>query len=121
MTWDEFYKKWIDSDHASEIIPHLPQLETMGSEEQVAEVIADLGDDDKTAGDHLLRQALDAGLTFTGENLAWIEGCCSEELWLQAVHTSAGHFTTADLDELQRTYDELTESYERYQERKNRR
>ena len=37
MTWDEFYEKWIDSDHASEIIPHLPQLETMGSEEQVAE------------------------------------------------------------------------------------
>ena len=106
MIWKEYYEKWMDCESVREIIRYLPQLDSIGSEDEVAEVIMDLGNESKAAGTQLLRKALSAGLTFTGENLWYMEGNCTDEVWLQAVQLSAKNFTTADLDELLYTLDD---------------
>ena len=106
MTWDEFYEIWCESESARDVIKYVSALESVGVQDDVAEVIVDLGDSCKSEADRLLQLAMSKGQTFSGENLAYINGYCGDELWMQAVQISANHFTTADLDELWGTLDD---------------
>ena len=106
MTWDEFYEIWGESESARDVIKHLSSLETVGEQDEIADVIADIGNDCKTAGDMLLQIALNKGSIFNGENLMYISDCCEEDTWRRAIDLSAKNFTTADLEELWSTLDD---------------
>ena len=106
MTWDEFYEIWGESESARDVIKHLSSLETVGPQDEIADVIADIGNDCKTAGDLLLQIALNKGSVFNGENLMYISDCCEEDTWRRAIDLSAKNFTTADLEELWSTLDD---------------
>ena len=106
MTWDEFYEIWGESESARDVIKHLSSLETVGEQDEIADVIADIGNDCKTAGDLLLQIALNKGSVFNGENLVYISDCCEEDTWRRAIDLSAKNFTTADLEELWSTLDD---------------
>ncbi|MBR6528355.1 MAG: hypothetical protein IKT45_10510 [Lachnospiraceae bacterium] len=106
MTWDEFYEIWGESESARDVIKHLSSLETVGPQDEIADVIADIGNDCKTAGDLLLQIALNKGSAFNGENLVYISDCCEEDTWRRAIDLSAKNFTTADLEELWSTLDD---------------
>ena len=106
MTWDEFYEIWGESESARDVIKHLSSLETVGPQDEIADVIADIGNDCKTAGDLLLQIALNKGSVFNGENLVYISDCCEEDTWRRAIDLSAKNFTTADLEELWSTLDD---------------
>ena len=106
MTWDEFYEIWGESESARDVIKHLSSLETVGEQDEIADVIVDIGNDCKTAGDLLLQIALNKGSAFNGENLVYISDCCEEDTWRRAIDLSAKNFTTADLEELWSTLDD---------------
>ena len=106
MTWDEFYEIWGESESARDVIKHLSSLETVGEQDEIADVIVDIGNDCKTAGDLLLQIALNKGSVFNGENLVYISDCCEEDTWRRAIDLSAKNFTTADLEELWSTLDD---------------
>ena len=106
MTWDEFYEIWGESESARDVIKHLSALETVGPQDEIADVIADIGNDCKTAGDLLLQIALNKGSVFNGENLVYISDCCEEDTWRRAIDLSAKNFTTVDLEELWSTLDD---------------
>ena len=106
MTWDEFYEIWGESESARDVIKHLSSLETAGEQDEIADVIADIGNDCKTAGDLLLQIALNKGSVFNGENLVYLSDCCEEDTWRRAIDLSAKNFTTADLEELWSTLDD---------------
>ena len=106
MTWDEFYEIWGESESARDVIKHLSSLETVGPQDEIADVIADIGNDCKTSGDLLLQIALNKGSAFNGENLVYISDCCEEDTWRRAIDLSAKNFTTADLEELWSTLDD---------------
>lgn len=106
MTWDEFYEIWGESESARDVIKHLSSLETVGEQDEIADVIADIGNDCKTAGDLLLQIALNKGSVFNGENLMYISDCCEEDTWRRAIDLSAKNFTTGDLEELWSTLDD---------------
>ena len=106
MTWDEFYEIWGESESARDVIKNLSSLETVGPQDEIADVIADIGNDCKTAGDLLLQIALNKGSVFNGENLVYISDCCEEDTWRRAIDLSAKNFTTVDLEELWSTLDD---------------
>lgn len=96
MVWEEYYEKFYDWDESTQI-RYLSKLTTLGSADEVAEIIIEL-QTNVPAADRLLRKAVEAKLAFSASDL--IEFLCmnDNELAVAAVRNSAKRFTAEDID-----------------------
>ena len=99
MRWEEYYDK-ISEWATSTAVSRMSKLETFGPSKEITEVITEIALGGEKAAVRLFKKALAAGVKFSGEELEEISLYCDEALLNQAVASSAGRFTTADLDTL---------------------
>ena len=99
MLWEEYYDN-IGIWAASTAVSRMSKLESFGPPDQIIEAVESIALDDEKGAIRLLKKALSAGITFSGENLADICLICNDEIMEHAVRLSAPHFTPKDLDAL---------------------
>ncbi len=99
MLWEEYYDN-IGIWATSTAVKRMSQLESYGPSDQIIEVVESIAFDDEKGAMRLLKKALAAGVTFSGENLSDICLICDNSIMENAVRLSAPHFTQQDLDAL---------------------
>ena len=99
MIWDVYYKNMYEWS-TSTLVRGIDALSDLGSEEEVSDMILHISLDDEDGATKLLKKALGAGMTFSGEHLADMAASCDETVWLRALNASKHRFTTEDLDHL---------------------
>ncbi len=98
MLWEEYYEKFYDWAESTQV-RYLSKLTTLGSADEVGEIIIEL-QVNVPAADRLLRKAVDAKLAFSASDL--VEFLCinDRELATAAVYNSAERFTAEDIEML---------------------
>ena len=69
MTWEEYYEK-IGDWSPSTMVNRMSKLSSFGPPEEIIEVIMEISFEDEKGATRLLRKATDAGIKFSGEQLA---------------------------------------------------
>ena len=105
MLWEEYYEK-IDEWANSTAVNRLSKLESFGPSEEIIYVINELAFESEKAATRLLRMATDAGVKFTGDELAEICLICEECEIERAIRHSCSHFSAADIEALYGCYDD---------------
>lgn len=98
LTWDEYYSKFYDWAESTQV-RNLSALTTLGSADEVGEIIIELQVDVRAAN-RLLRRAVEAKLAFSASDL--IEFLCinDKELATDAVYNSAERLSEQDMEDL---------------------
>ena len=105
MQWEEYYDKL--SDWAiSTAVSRMSMLESFGPPDEIIDAINMIGFEDKKGATRLLKKAINAGITFTGDQLSELFLICDKEVINHAFETSSLYFKTEDLDALYGFYDE---------------
>lgn len=105
ISWDEYYEKFYDWAESTRI-KKLSYLDSLGSSDEVAEILIELKDN-KNAANRLLRKAVEGKMQFTGENLCdFLFWKLNKELVIEALRNSAKGLTTEDIEELYITVDD---------------
>ncbi len=99
MKWDDYYDK-INDWAVSTAVSKISSLEDMGKPDEIVDALNIIAFEDEKGATRLLNRAIQNGIKFSGENLAEINGICSEDSFLQALQLSADRFTTQDLEDL---------------------
>lgn len=99
MQWEEYYEK-INDWAVSTAVSKISALENMGTSSEVTEAINIIGFEDEKGATRLLNAAVKYGIKFSGEDLAELEGVCTDNSLMEALQHSADQFTSKDLDEL---------------------
>lgn len=97
-TWDEYYEKFYDWAESTQV-RNLSALTSLGSAEEVAEIIVEL-QVNKSASNRLLSKAVDAKLQFSSDNLLDFLYYNDEKLAVTAVYNSADRLTAEDMENL---------------------
>lgn len=105
MLWEDYYDKFYDWA-TSTAVSRLSQLESFGPPEEIIEIIESIALDDEKGATRLLKKATAAGVKFTGQQLADIVLICDEKVLIDAVRSSASHFTAEDLEALYCDFDD---------------
>ena len=105
MLWEEYYDKLGDWA-ISTAVSRMSKLESFGPPDEIIDAINTIGFDDEKGATRLLKKAINAGVTFTGDQLSELFLICDEAVIHHAVQTSSDHFKTEDLDALSGFYDE---------------
>lgn len=99
MLWAEYYDKL--SDWAvSTAVSRMSKLESFGPPEEIIDAINQIALDDEKGATRLLKKAIAAGVTFTGDQLSELFLICDEEIIRQAIAISSSQFQPEDLDAL---------------------
>lgn len=98
-SWDEYYEKFYDWAESTQV-RNLSALCSLGSADEVAEIIAELQVHSIPAANRLLKRAVEEKLMFTSSDL--IEFLCVNDkaLATAAVYNSAPRFTDSDMEDL---------------------
>ena len=104
-TWDEFYDKYYDWAESTRV-RNLTCLTSVGSVDEVAEVILDFDYNNKNAANTLLRKAVEAKLQFSVEDLCAFYLDLDHELIHTALFYSLSKITEKDIETLYATFDE---------------
>ena len=105
MTWEDYYEKICDWS-PNTMVNRMSKLSSFGPPEEIIEVIMEIAFEDEKGATRLLKKAIDAGVKFSGEQLADICLCCSESELERAVRFSADKFADGDIEHLYCCYDE---------------
>ena len=97
-TWDEYYEKFYDWAESTQV-RNLSGLTSLGTAEEVAEIIVEL-QVNESASNRLLSKAVDARLQFSADNLLDFLYYNDEELAVAAVYNSADSLTVEDMKNL---------------------
>lgn len=97
-TWDEYYEKFYDWAESTQV-RNLSALTSLGSADEVAEIIIEL-QVNVPAANRLLKKAVAAKLAFSGSDLVEFACINDKELAIAAVRNSAGRLTTEDMEYL---------------------
>ena len=108
MLWEEYYEK-IDEWANSTAVNRLSKLESFGPSEEIVYTIQVLGWENKKAATRLLKMAINAGVTFSGEELVDISLFCEDDEIERAIKASKGRFSKRDLEVLYGMEDEELE------------
>lgn len=97
-TWDEYYDKFFDWSESTQV-RNLSTLTSLGSADEVGEIIIEL-QDNVPAANRLLKRAVEEKLEFSSSDL--IEFLCinDRELAAAALHNSANRLTARDMEDL---------------------
>ncbi len=96
MHWDEFYDKFYDWAPSTQV-KKLSSLESLGSADEVAEIIIEFGFDREDAANRLAQKAIDHNMTFSAESINDLTNCIDPELQKQLALQSANTFSKEDL------------------------
>ena len=99
MLWEEFYDKLSDWA-ASTAVSRMSRLESFGPPDEIIDAINTIGFEDEKGATRLLKKAINAGVTFTGDQLSELYLICDEDVINHAIQFSSHHFKTEDLDAL---------------------
>ena len=99
MLWEEYYDKLSDWS-TSTAVSRLSKLESFGPPDEIIDAINTIGFEDEKGATRLLKKAINAGVTFTGDQLSELYLICDEAVINHAIETSSHHFRTEDLDAL---------------------
>lgn len=99
MLWEEYYDKLGDWA-TSTAVSRLSKLESFGPPDEIIDAINTIGFDDEKGATRLLKKAIDAGVTFTGDQLSELYLICDEDVINHAIRVSSHHFKTEDLNAL---------------------
>ena len=108
MLWEEYYEK-IDEWANSTAVNRLSKLEYFGPSEEIVYTIQVLGCKNEKAATRLLKMAINAGVTFSGEELVDISLFCEDDEIERAIKASKGRFLKKDLEALYGMEDEELE------------
>lgn len=97
MDWQTFYERFFDWASSTQI-QRVRQLTSFGPSDQVTEVAQELMDE-KSAS-RFIRKALEAGVSFTAENIADLCCSCDKEAINAMLEKSREHFTQEQLEDL---------------------
>lgn len=95
-TWDEYYEKFYYWSESTQI-RNLSALSSLGSADEVGEIIIEL-QVDKNAADRLLKRANEAKLAFSGSDIIEFVNINDKKLAVEALRNSAERLTTDDLE-----------------------
>ena len=98
MTWEEYYEGFYDWAESTQV-RYLSKLTTLGSADEVAEIIIEL-QVNVPAANRLLRKAVEAKLSFSGSDLLEFACINDKDLATAAVRNSAERLTTEDMEYL---------------------
>ena len=99
MLWEEYYDKLGDWA-TSTAVSRMSKLESFGPPDEIIDAINTIGFDDEKGATRLLKKAINAGVTFTGDQLSELYLICDETVINQAIQSSSKQFCTEDLDAL---------------------
>ena len=99
MQWEEYYEK-VGQWATSTAVNKISQLESYGAPSEIIDAINTIGFDDSNGATRLLKKAINAGVKFSGEQLADLFLICDEEVVNRAIHFSADMFTSDDFENL---------------------
>ena len=99
MLWEEYYDKLGDWA-TSTAVSRMSKLESFGPPDEIIDAVTTIRFDDEKGATRLLKKAISAGVTFTGDQLSELYLFCDEAVINQAIQTSSHHFKTEDLDAL---------------------
>ena len=97
MDWQTFYERFFDWAPSTQV-QRVRQLTSFGPSDQVAEVAQELMDE-KSAS-RFIRKALEAGVSFTAENIEDLCCSCDKETINAMLEKSREHFTQEQLEDL---------------------
>lgn len=97
MDWQTFYERFFDWTSSTQI-QRVRQLTSFGPSDQVTEVAQELMDE-KSAS-RFIRKALEAGVSFTAENIEDLCCSCDKETINAMLEKSREHFTQEQLEDL---------------------
>lgn len=97
MDWQTFYERFFDWASSTQV-HRVRQLTSFGPSNQVAEVAQELMDE-KSAS-RFIRKALEAGVSFTAENIEDLCCSCDKETINAMLEKSRDHFTQEQLEDL---------------------
>lgn len=98
MTWEEYYEGFYDWAESTQV-RYLSKLTTLGTADEVAEIIIEL-QVNVPAANRLLRKAVEAKLAFSGSDLVEFACINDKELATAAVRNSAKRLTAEDMEYL---------------------
>ena len=96
MDWQTFYERFFDWASSTQV-HRVRQLTSFGPSDQVAEVAQELMDE-KSAS-RFIRKALEAGVSFTAENIEDLCCSCDKETINAMLEKSREHFTQEQLED----------------------
>ena len=99
MLWEEYYDKLGDWA-TSTAVSRMSTLESFGPSDEIIDAINTIAFDDEKGATRLLKKAINAGVTFTGDQLSELYLICDEDAINHALQVSSSHFKTEDLDAL---------------------
>ena len=99
MLWEEYYDKLGDWA-TSTAVSRMSTLESFGPSDEIIDAINTIAFDDEKGATRLLKKAINAGVTFTGDQLSELYLICDEEVINHAIQVSSHHFKAEDLDAL---------------------
>lgn len=99
MLWEEYYDKLGDWA-TSTAVSRMSTLGSFGPPDEIIDAINTIGFDDEKGATRLLKKAINAGVTFTGDQLSELYLICDEAAIDHAIQVSSHHFKTEDLDAL---------------------
>lgn len=97
MDWPTFYERFFDWASSTQI-QRVRQLTSFGPSDQVTEVEQELMDEKSTS--RFIRKALEAGVSFTAENIEDLCCSCDKETINAMLEKSREHFTQEQLEDL---------------------
>lgn len=97
-TWDEYYEKFYDWAESTRV-RNLSALTSLGSADEVGEIILEL-QSDVSASDRLLKKAVEAKLQFPVDVIIELFYNNDEKLVAQALYNSSDKLTAEDVEEL---------------------
>lgn len=101
MQWEEYFHKIEEGEWStSTAVSRMSKLNSFGPSEEIVEAIQYIGFDNEKGANRLLKKALDAGVKFSGAEIAQIWLICEKSELNRAVLLSADNFTEVDIDEL---------------------
>ena len=98
MVWEDYYERFYDWAESTQV-RYLSKLTTLGSADEVAEIIIEL-QVNVPAANRLLRKAVEAKLSFSGSDLLEFACINDKDLAIAAVRNSADRLTAEDMEYL---------------------
>lgn len=98
MVWEDYYERFYDWAESTQV-RYLSKLTTLGSADEVAEIIIEL-QVNVPAANRLLRKAVEAKLSFSGSDLLEFACINDKDLAIAAVRNSSDRLTAEDMEYL---------------------
>lgn len=98
-TWEEYYEKFYDWAESTRV-RNLSELISLGSADEVGEIIIELQFDNINASNRLLKRAVNEMLAFSSDDLIGFLYSNDKQLATAAVYNSANRLTGDDIEDL---------------------